>query len=552
MTGEVANGETKGSKRYGVLIASSRFPDDPKLSELTCPENDVDGIHAVLQDQGIGGFAELQMVKNQPSHEALRKIHKILRKAGRDDLVLIYYAGHGKLDRAGRLHLATVETTQAELETTSIPAQRIRDLIDNADATKIALILDCCYSGAIDKSFLRGDVAEQLNVVAGGRGTFIMTASTDVQTAREEVRDGYGVFTKHLIDGLRGAADVDGDGVVTMNELYDYVHRQVLAESHQVPMKWNLNVEGEMIIARTGRKPREERRLALRARLFQLADEGLLPDMVFTKALEITNLPFEETRQGAAARYDALLDRLQDENLRVGDFLSDWLQVQMLESAQPAPIPKAEPEPAPEEEPVPEPAAWAEETDVRPGLQESEDASSRKARPAPPDDENLKPQLPPDGQRPDVGWFWKLAVFPYPATQENLDRHPLYRLFHAKEVKAREMAMIAADRKPPVNWLDVMVCIGWLIMGFPVMVMFAQGFESDNISYFGLSSQRTDEELSGALTGAIIWLVLGWVLRTRASHRLNRFLNAIYLLGFAGCIVMIGWLLFSVINQSRY
>lgn len=547
MTGEAANGETKGSKRYGVLIASSRFPEEPKLSELACPENDVDGIHKVLGDQGADAFADLLVVKNQPSYEALRKIHKILRKAGRDDLVLIYYAGHGKLDRAGRLHLATVETTQAELETTSIPAQRIRDLIDNADATKIALILDCCYSGAIDKSFLRGDVAEQLNVVAGGRGTFIMTASTDVQTAREEVRDGYGVFTKHLIDGLRGAADVDGDGVVTVNELYDYVHRQVLAESHQVPMRWNLNVEGEMVIARTGRKPREERRLALRTRLFQLADEGVLPDMVFTKALEITNLPFEETRQGTAARYDALLDRLQDENLRIGEFLSDWLQVQMLESAQPAPAPKAEPEP--KVGPEPEPTAWAEETDVQSNLQESEDASPRTTRPAPADDENLKPQLPPDGQRPDVGWFWKFAVFPYPATQENLDRNPLYHAFHAKEVTVREVAMRAAGRMPPVNLSDVIVCIGWLALGLPVMILFAQAFQDANIGYFDLSYQRENHEVSGLLTGAAIWLVLGWILKARTSNRLNRLLKVLYLLGFAGCIVFIGYILLYVMDR---
>ena len=95
-------------------------------------------------------------------------------------------------------------TVSDELETTSIPAQRIRSLIDNARTTKVALILDCCYSGAIEKTFLRGDVEDQLNLMAGGRGTFIMTAATDVQTAREEVRDGYGIFTKHLIDGIRG------------------------------------------------------------------------------------------------------------------------------------------------------------------------------------------------------------------------------------------------------------------------------------------------------------------------------------------------------------
>jgi hypothetical protein len=464
----------------------------------------------VLSDTTVGGFTDVLVVKDKPSHEALRSVHRILRSAGRDDLVLIYYAGHGKLDRAGRLHLATTDTTHAELETTSIPAQRIRDLIDNADATKIALILDCCYSGAIDKSFLRGDVSEQLNLMAGGRGTFIMTASTDVQTAREEVRDGYGIFTKHLIDGMRGAADHDGDGVVTMNELYDYVHRQVLAESHQVPMRWNLNVEGEMIIARTGRKPREERRLAIRTRLFELCDGGLLPDVIFTKALEISNLSHEEARSGAAASYDALLDRVLDEKLRVGEFVSAWLRVPSDEAPKPVPPPPGPPKPQPE------PARHGE-------------------------DQELEPLLPPDWRPPEVSWFWKFVVFPRRATQENLDRHPLYRLAYAKEVRAREMVQIAAGKKLRVIWSDVVICIGWLAAGLPFMVLAAKLFESGDISYFGLAAppDRTDAS-SGGMTGAVVWAVLGWIFLRRASHRANWLLKGLYWIGIAGCLVIAG------------
>ena len=345
----MSDGQDLG-KRYGVLIASSRFPDEPKLEDLNCPENDVDGLSAILNDAAVGGFTDLVVIKNQPHHVVLRGIHQVLRKAGRDDLVLIFYAGHGKLDRAGRLHLATADTVNAELETTSVPATRIRELIENADTSKTALILDCCYSGAIEKSFLRGSVDEQLNIMGGGRGTFIMTASTDVQTAREEVRDGFGLFTKHVIGGIEGgAADADGDGLVTMNELYKYVHRQVLAESHQEPMKWDLNVQGELVVARTSRKPREERRRAIRERLFALADEGLIPDIVLTKALEVSNLPFAETRQGAASRYDALLDGVLEDDLQVGRFVNDWLHVPPDEAQRPEP--KPQPEPAPEPEP---------------------------------------------------------------------------------------------------------------------------------------------------------------------------------------------------------
>ena len=533
MSDDAPNDDTGQPKRYGVLIASSQFPDEPKLKDLACPENDVDGLSEVLNDMAIGGFSDVEVVKNQPSHQALRSVHKVLRKAGRDDLVLIYYAGHGKLDRAGRLHLATTETVNSELETTSIPAQRIRDLIDNADATKIALILDCCYSGAIEKSFLRGDVEEQLHAVAGGRGTFIMTASTDVQTAREEIRDGYGIFTKHVIDGMRGGADADGDGIVTMNELYDYVHRQVLADSHQVPMKWNLNVEGEMIIAQTGRKPREERRAAIRARLFALADEGVLPDVVFTRALEVSNLSFAETRGGAAAQYDGLLDQVLEEDLRVGDFLSAWLKV----PPDDAPKPEAEPEPQappePHAEAAPEPQ---QEPEAEPPTE------PQKPEPAAaPKDEDLEPELPPNWPRAPVGWFWKFMVFPYEATQENLDRHPLYRLTHGRAVREREMARMAAGQKVGTSWGDVLIFVVWLVSVVPIAGGLGEFYRINDMSYFHSYDNvwRSDFE-SGAMTGTLAWSAAGWLLMKRASYRLNALVKILYWIAILGGLFATG------------
>ncbi len=509
-------GQTQG-KRYGVLIASSAFPDEPKLKDLECPENDVDGLGKVLDDDTMGGFTDLVVIKNQPHHAVLRGIHQVLRKAGRDDLVLIFYAGHGKLDRAGRLHLATIDTVNDELETTSVPATRIRELIENADTRKTALILDCCYSGAIEKSFLRGDVDEQLNIMAGGRGTFIMTAATDVQTAREEVRDGLGVFTKHVIGGIEGgAADADGDGVVTMNELYNYVHKQVLAESHQEPMKWDLNVQGELVVAQTSRRPREERRRAIREKLFALADQGLIPDLVLTKALAVSNLSFAETRQGAAARYDTLLDRVLEDDLRVGRFVNDWLQVPPDEA--PAPKPEAKPEPAPQPKPEPKPAP-------KPSAED--------------DEEGYDPGQYRSLKQPDVGLFWKFVVWPYPATQENLDRNPYYRLFHGSEVKKRELARTGGAKQPGMKMSDTVLLVGWLILAIPFMSTMGLIYEDARISYFdyGKYVYQSDNQ-SGGITGALIWAVLGALLWLRSRARLNRIANGFYLFGIVGCFVL--------------
>jgi hypothetical protein len=65
-------------------------------------------------------------------------------------------------------------------------------------------ILDCCYSGLAGDAFIgKGSLDDQFKMMFGGSGTFLMTASTAFQEANERKEDQYGVFTKHIIGGIR-------------------------------------------------------------------------------------------------------------------------------------------------------------------------------------------------------------------------------------------------------------------------------------------------------------------------------------------------------------
>jgi hypothetical protein len=314
-------------RRYAVLIGSSQFPDEPKLLPLRAPENDVDGLYEILKPKDLGNFTEISVLKNKSSHEAEIAILSVLSQAEKNDLVVIYYSGHGKLDPAGRLHLAMANTRLNVLGATSIPVSRIRDFVDNSPSNKVVLILDCCYSGAAGGVFARGSLDDQLQLASGGRGTYIMTASTAIQIAQEKPDDQYGLFTKKIIEGIRsGKADLNEDGNVTMDELYSYVHREMLDEGFQEPMKWDLNVRGELVIVRTGKAPREERRKAIRRKLLDLEGNDLLPHRVLVEALEFLN---RTSSEGSAANrpYDLLLSQLLEGQLRIGDFIGGWYEI---------------------------------------------------------------------------------------------------------------------------------------------------------------------------------------------------------------------------------
>jgi cell division protein FtsB len=324
-------------RRIGILIASSRFPEESKLEDLRFPENDVDGLNEILTSKDHGQFTQTFLLKNRLHHEILLKINQVLREADKNDLVLIYYSGHGKLNPAGKLHLTSTDSVINALEATSIPVSTIRDYVDISSSNKIVLILDCCFSGAAGEAFARGGVDDQLHLVSGGRGTYILTASTGIQVAQEKESDQYGVFTKHLIEGIKsGEADLDSDGRITMGDLYRYVHDKVLDEGFQEPMKWDLNVRGEMVIARSGKTPREERRKQIREMLGELWTKGILPEDILDKARKVSVLNPEQI-SGELRAYDDLLGQLIQKKVEVGEFISKWYKIS---SKQPTSIPE--------------------------------------------------------------------------------------------------------------------------------------------------------------------------------------------------------------------
>ncbi len=245
---------SKGRRR-AILIASSQFPDEKSLDALRCPENDVDGFRELLQAKEFGAFDEILTLKNERSHEALVKINRALREADADDLTLIYYSGHGKTDRHAELYLATVDTQLKVLESTSIPFNRIYSFIRNSDCKSIALILDCCYSGAAANSIVKGSVDEKLESASKGSGVYILTASSAFQTAQEREGDQHSLLTKHILRGIQqGEADVNQDGKVSMDDLFRYVEKHVREEGKQEPMRWDVSVRGgELIISWAGK-----------------------------------------------------------------------------------------------------------------------------------------------------------------------------------------------------------------------------------------------------------------------------------------------------------
>jgi uncharacterized caspase-like protein len=242
--------------KYALIIGNNKY-NDPKLAQLKTPAADSQALAKVLDDKTIGSFDEVTPLINQTETRIRRAISIFLTNKKPDDLVLLYFSGHGVLDDRGRLYLALRDTQVNLLKATSIPSSFIADEMDSCRSKRQILVLDCCHSGA----FGRGTKGEQKAVTettfeGSGFGRVVLTASDSTQYALEGdqviKQTELSLFTHFLLEGLQtGAADTNNDGHISLDEWYDYTYGKVISETpRQVPHKWSYNQQGDMIIAK--------------------------------------------------------------------------------------------------------------------------------------------------------------------------------------------------------------------------------------------------------------------------------------------------------------
>lgn len=249
------------SGRFAIVIGNTDY-DDGDLAQLSGPNSDATGLADVLKDPAIGGFDEVQLLLNEDLPVISKAIARLFSKKSTDDLLLLYFSGHGMLDERGRLFLAVRQTEREILNATAISAAFVSDEMDRSRSKRQVLILDCCHSGAFErgsKSYCPLSVGTASAFEGDGYGRFVLTATDTTQYAWEgDTVIGepvFSLFTQHLLKGLKtGDADLDKDGLVTFDELYDYLHRTISeATTKQTPSKWTYKAQGDIIIARNPR-----------------------------------------------------------------------------------------------------------------------------------------------------------------------------------------------------------------------------------------------------------------------------------------------------------
>ena len=225
-----------------LLIAQCSYT---TITALEAPARDVQRLRSALtRHRGTPYLVTIEQDLKQS--EILTAISETFADAQPQDVSLIYYSGHGA--KGGAL---------VGVDGTGLSVSSLRSALDQLPGRKI-LLVDACYSGAIIGRSADGGTAEDFvsdftsaftlrsrdNLATDGY--FVITAARSTQQSGEKgiSLNGewiyYGIFTRHLCDGLgydylsdaAGAllADTNGDRVVTLQEMYQYAKVNAAAE----------------------------------------------------------------------------------------------------------------------------------------------------------------------------------------------------------------------------------------------------------------------------------------------------------------------------------
>lgn len=220
--------------KIALLIGMSHY--QYGLAPLPAAVKDVEELQRVLVNPEIGYFDQVKTLVNSDSQEMQNEIENLFTERNKDDLVLLFFSGHGIKDENSNLYFGTCNTQkypQGELRrSTAVPASFVHDVMSNSRAKRQVIILDCCFSGAFDPSLqAKDDGSIDLEKQLGAEGRVVLTSSSSTQYSFEQKDSELSLYTRYLVEGIEtGEGDKNRDGKISILELHDYVTRKVQEE----------------------------------------------------------------------------------------------------------------------------------------------------------------------------------------------------------------------------------------------------------------------------------------------------------------------------------
>lgn len=220
--------QSKGVKR-ALLIGVSKY--GKGLEALPGATKDLKEIKRILCSPQLGNFVDVKALSNPNRQQMEEAIEELFASSEKDDMVLLFFSGHGVKDSSNKLYLAnriTRKNSQGELvRTTAVSAKDIHNIMNGSRSKRQVVILDCCFSAAFRKGLLvKDDRSVDIQNQLGGEGRAILASSTDYSFSQLDKQ--LSIYTQYLVEGIEtGDADLNGDRVISLDELHKYIEKRI-------------------------------------------------------------------------------------------------------------------------------------------------------------------------------------------------------------------------------------------------------------------------------------------------------------------------------------
>ncbi|MGB2727568.1 MAG: caspase family protein [Halobacteriota archaeon] len=224
---------TSIENKWAVLIGVNNY-DDATIRSLDYSVSDIKLFYSVLIDEERGKFDsdkvrlliqdDAEGSINPTRSNILSELKHLSRVASKNEGILIYFSGHGFEDN-GKSYLLPSDASVDVLSETAVSIEWLNNIIEESDARIKVMIFDACHSGArLDKEHI-GPMKEGFYnaIFKEAEGKAVLSSSKINESSHEWHEKKQSVFTYFLVEGMRGKADYDKDGIISITDINRYV-----------------------------------------------------------------------------------------------------------------------------------------------------------------------------------------------------------------------------------------------------------------------------------------------------------------------------------------
>lgn len=193
---------------------------------------------------GLGAEHSVQLLNPSSLREVDEAVFRTAEAAS--DTLLVYYAGHGLLDRKGQLYLAMPGSDERFVHSTALPYDWVRMGLAASSAQRCIVILDCCFSARA--MGLQSSPSTMIEL-AEAEGTYVIAAAAENAVALAPPGEAYTAFTGALVSVLSDGV-ADASKLLDLNTVFTALKAILKRQGRPDPQSLERNQVGRLAFAK--------------------------------------------------------------------------------------------------------------------------------------------------------------------------------------------------------------------------------------------------------------------------------------------------------------